>query len=346
MDHSSKMPQALLMLSVLAAILIYALYPYINAFFGAFILYVIFKPLYIYMTNKKRVNKSIAAFAIIILTIVLILIPLYILMTIVFFQIQNVFFGTNTILESIGSANIYISHLHLEGLPVEINIREKIMEVVVAATDFLSTMLLNIIESLGQRIIEFVIMYFLLYYLFVGEGSKYSIKIRNAVPFSRKNTEALQNEFKTIVNATMISSGIIALVQGSILTLVFLLLGVDGAFLWGFVAVILSFVPFVGATVIWLPAVIIQLIQQDYFTALGILIGGIILSSIDNVLRPIIQKKIGSIHPLESLIGVIIGLKLFGLLGIIIGPLLISYVILMAKMFNEEYLLDYDNDNK
>jgi predicted PurR-regulated permease PerM len=335
------MPQALLMLSILTAVLVYALYPFINAFFGAFILYVIFKPLYSYLTNKKGVKKSIAAVTIIILAIILILVPLYILMTIVYFQIQTVL-ATDSIHAYIDSTNIYINQLHLEGLPAEINIREKIIEVFVSATDYLTAMLVNSIQILGQRLIELVIMLFLLYYLLVGDRSKYSIKLQNAVPFNRKNREFLRNDFKTIVNATMISSGIIALVQGSLLTLVFLLLGVDGAFLWGFVAVFLSFLPFVGATVIWFPAVIIQLIQQDYFTAIGILIGGVILSSIDNVLRPMIQNKVGSIHPLESLIGVIIGLKLFGLLGIVIGPLLISYVVLMAKMFNDEYLSETD----
>lgn len=341
MTQANKMPQALLMLSVLTAVLIYALYPFINAFFGAFILYVIFKPLYAYLTSKKGVNKSIAAVTIIILTIILVLIPLYILITIVYFQVQTVL-ATDAIHGYMDSTNLYINQLHLEGLPVEINIREKIIEVFVSATDYLTAMLVNAIQSMGQILIELVIMFFLLYYLLVGDRSKYSIKLRNAVPFNRKNRDVLQKDFKTIVNSTMISTGIIALVQGSLLTLVFLLLGVDGAFLWGFIAVILSFVPFVGAIFIWLPAVIIQLIQQDYFTGIGILIGGMIISSIDNVLRPMIQKKVGSIHPLESLIGVIIGLNLFGLLGIVIGPLLISYVVLMAKMFNEEYLSETD----
>lgn len=338
MKQSSKMPQALLVLSVLAAVLIYALYPYINAFLGAFILYVVFKPLYTYLTNKKSFNKNIAAFMIIFMTIILILIPLYILITIVVLQMQNILFDTDTILEYIDSLSLYVSQLPLERLPVEISIRDKITEVIASAANFFSILLLNAIQSLGQRLIEFVIMYFLLYYLLVGVGSTYSAKLQNAIPFNRKNTEILKNEFKSIVNATLISSGIIAFVQGTILTVTFLLLGVEGAFLWGFVAVLLSFLPVVGATLIWGPAVIVQLIQQDYFTALGILIGGVLLSSVDNFLRPLIQKKVGSIHPLESIIGVIIGLNLFGLLGIVIGPLLISYVVLMAKMFNEEYL--------
>ncbi|WP_340818712.1 AI-2E family transporter [Methanolobus sp. WCC4] len=340
MTRSSRMLQALLILGILVAVLVYALYPFINAFFGAFILYVVFKPLYIYMTSKKGINRGISAFGIIILTIVLILIPLYMLMAIVIIQIQDILFDTGTIIEYLNAASLYMKELHLESLPIDININEKITEIISTAANFFSVMLVNAIQSLGQRLIEFIIMYFLLYYLLVGIGSKYSLKLQNIVPFSKKNTEILQNEFKSIVNATLISSGIIAIVQGGLLTLTFLLLGVEGAFLWGFVAVILSFLPLVGATFIWVPAVLIQLIQQDYFTAAGILIGGGILSTIDNFLRPMIQNKVGKIHPLESLIGVIIGLNLFGLLGIVIGPLLISYVALMARMFNEEYLVD------
>ncbi|MBP1908693.1 AI-2E family transporter [Methanolobus bombayensis] len=337
MNNSSKMPQALLILTILAAALAYALYPYINAFFGAFILYVVFKPLYKYLV-RKRLNKSVAAFTIIILTIILVLIPLYLLMTIIIIQIQSVLFSTDTLLAQMTNINTYIDQLNLVSLPFEINLQEKVTEVVTAAANYFSVLLINAVQSIGQRMIEFVIMYFLLYYLLLSTGTKYSDKLTNAIPFSRRNTKILLDEFSRIVNSTLISSGIIAIIQGGLLTITFLLLGVEGAFLWGFIAIILSFLPVVGATLIWIPAVIIQIVQQDYFTAAGILIGGIILSSIDNVLRPIIQNKVGRIHPLESLIGVIIGLNLFGLLGIIIGPLLISYVVLMAKMFNDEYL--------
>ncbi|TQD26185.1 AI-2E family transporter [Methanolobus vulcani] len=338
MNNTSKMLQALLVLVILAAVLAYALYPYINAFFGAFILYVVFKPLYNYLITKQKINKSIAAFAIILLTIVLILIPLYFLMTIIIIQIQSVLFDTDTLLSHLTNINTYIEQLTLGSLPIEINLQEKFAEIVTAAANYFSVLLVNAVQSIGQRVIEFIIMYFLLYYLLVGTNSTCSVRLKNAIPFSGENTEILQKEFTNIINATLISSGIIAVVQGGLLTITFLLLGVSGAVLWGFIAMILSFLPVVGATIIWIPAVIIQIIQQDYFTAAGILIGGIILSSVDNFLRPVIQDKIGRIHPLESLIGVIIGLNLFGLLGIFIGPLLISYVVLMAKMFNDEYL--------
>jgi predicted PurR-regulated permease PerM len=343
MNNSSKMAQALLILVILAAVLLYALYPYINAFFGAFILYVVFKPLYKFMV-RKRVNKSLAAFTIIILTFVLILIPLYFLLTIIIVQIQSVLFDTDTLVMHMANINTYIDQLNLVSLPFEINVEEKVTEVVTAAANYFSVLLINAVQSIGQRMIEFIIMYFLLYYLLLSTGSEYSAKLTNAIPFCRKNTKILMDEFSKIINATLISSGIIAIIQGAMLTITFLLLGVEGAFLWGFITMILSFLPVVGAPVVWIPATIIQLAQQDYFTAVGIFIGGSILSSIDNFLRPVIQNKVGKIHPLESLIGVIIGLNLFGLLGIIIGPLLISYVVLMAKMFNEEYLSENKTD--
>ncbi|WP_370575169.1 AI-2E family transporter, partial [Methanomethylovorans sp.] len=80
------------------------------------------------------------------------------------------------------------------------------------------------------------------------------------------------------------------------------------------------------------------LLQQDYTSAAGVFIGGMIVSSVDNLMRPAINKKVGQLHPLVSLIGVVIGLNLFGLMGIIIGPLLLSYTILTARMFHDEYL--------
>lgn len=340
MNKSGKMYQALLILGILTIVLAYALYPYLNAFFGAFILYAVFRPMHRKLTIKLKGRKGLAALISIITSIVLILIPLYMLMTIVILEIQNTIVNVGDILVYTESISTYIAHINIESLPINVNIREKLIEFAGIAANFFSLLLLNTVQSLGQRAIEFTIMYFFLYYLFVSEGSNFSRKLKKAFPFSEKNTDILLNEFNSTVNTTLISAGVIAIIQGTLLTATFLILGIDGAFLWGFITAILSFLPVVGATIVWIPALIIQIAQQDYTSAAGVFIGGMILSSIDNFIRPAIQKKVGQIHPLVSLIGVIIGLNLFGLLGIVIGPLLLSYVIIMAKMFNEEYMSD------
>jgi predicted PurR-regulated permease PerM len=80
------------------------------------------------------------------------------------------------------------------------------------------------------------------------------------------------------------------------------------------------------------------LFQQNYVAGIAILAAGLFISVIDNFLRPIIQERVGELHPLISLLGIIIGVPLFGLLGIVIGPLLLSYFLLTVEMFSKEYL--------
>ncbi|QLC50309.1 AI-2E family transporter [Methanolobus zinderi] len=338
MESFGKMSQALLVLAILSVVLAYALYPYINAFFGAFILYVLLRPLYNLLTSRLKVRPSIAAITMIILSIIIILIPLYVLFTIVVFQAQNALLNIDEITAYAEAVNIHVLQVSRELLPVEINLQERLLELATGIAKYFSVMVLDAIQEVGRRAIEFIIMYFLLFYLFVGENSAFLKDLQRAFPFNEKNTDRLLAEFRLLVQTTMISSGVIAVVQGGILALTFYLLDIEGAVLWGFITAVLSFLPVVGPPIIWIPAVIFQLLQQDYFSAAGVLIGGVILSSVDNFLRPAIQEKVGKIHPLVSLIGVIIGLNLFGLLGIIIGPLLLSYVVLMARMFHEEYL--------
>ena len=117
----------------------------------------------------------------------------------------------------------------------------------------------------------------------------------------------------------------------------FLIFGIQGAFLWGFVTAILSFFPVIGPPFVWIPAAVIQFFQGDYRAGGGILIFGLILSNIDNLIRPYLAEKISKIHPLVSLVGIFVGVLSFGVMGIFIGPLLLALTILILRMFEEEY---------
>jgi predicted PurR-regulated permease PerM len=340
MERSIKMAMALLMLAVLAAVLIHALLPYINAFLGAFILYVLLRPVYHLMVRRGNVPKSFAALLSIALSFILILLPMYFLISTIAIELQNALNYVGSIPVYAESMRVFLEGLHLERLPVNLDIKTKVVELVSSIANYGSGALLSAVQSLGQRAIEFTIMFFLLYYLLTGEDSSFAKSLYSAIPFNRENADKLLDEFRIVVKTTLVSSLIIALIQGSILTISFLLLGIQGAILWGTVAAIFSFLPLVGATIVWLPATIIQLLQQDYFVAVGILFTGIVISTMDNFIRPFIQKQLGSIHPMISLLGIIIGLNLFGLIGLIVGPLLLSYFLLVVRMFNEEYIVN------
>jgi predicted PurR-regulated permease PerM len=113
-----------------------------------------------------------------------------------------------------------------------------------------------------------------------------------------------------------------------------------GAFLWGFVGALASFIPFVGAPFIWIPTSVYLLLSGNLLGGLGFALLGTFISSIDNVVRPLIQKKVAQIHPFVSLLGIFVGFSLFGIIGIVLGPLLLSYFLLTLSMFKQEYIKD------
>lgn len=342
MERIAKMALALLIIIILTAVIVYASLPYLNYFFGAFILYIIFRPLYHFFVKRCRIRNQFAAVLVIIISIFVVLIPLFFLLSIIIGEIQQLLLNQTSIVASIQAGGQFLAHyLSRMDIPLDTlqtKIQERVMDAASGAVNYSSNFILGSIQSLSQQSIGLLLMYFLLYYLLVGEDSAFARKVYVAVPFNEENTATLMDEFSRIVRTTITSSGAVALVQGAILTITFLTFKIQGAILWGFIATIVSFVPVFGSTLVWVPATIIQLLQGDYTAGFAILIAGLFASVMDNFLRPIIQKKVGEIHPFLSLLGIVIGVYLFGLIGIVIGPLLLSYFLLTVEMFSREYL--------
>lgn len=342
MERLVKMALALLIIIILTAVIVYATLPYLNYFFGAFILYILFRSLYQFLVKRVRIRKQFAAVMVIIISIFLVLIPFYFLLSTIVGEIQQLLIERESIIISIQTGGQFLAHyLARIEIPIETlqtKIQEKIMDIASESVNYTSKFVLGSIQSLSKQSIGLLIMYFLLYYLLTGEDSVFARKIYLAIPFNEENTATLLDEFRRIVRTTLTASGAVALVQGGILTITFLIFDIQGAFLWGSIAAILSFLPVVGAPLVWVPAAVIQLLQADYIAGIAIFAAGIFVSVIDNFLRPLIQKKVGEIHPFLSLLGIVIGVSLFGLIGIVIGPLLLSYFILTVEMFSKEYL--------
>jgi predicted PurR-regulated permease PerM len=225
-------------------------------------------------------------------------------------------------------------------LIVMFNLEEKVGDIISAASSFLSSMVIGVIQNIGKHTIGLTIMFFLLYYLFITEDAKLRKIVFDITPFSSRNTELLLREMKNITHSTVIATILIAVVQGALLALTFYFVGIQGALFWGFVTAILSIIPVVGSPLVWVPAIVFKIMEADYYAAVIILIAGLVISNIDNVLRALIQKKVGEIHPLESLLGIFIGIYLFGMVGLVVGPMLLASFILILKILNEEYLQD------
>ena len=321
---------AIVIMIFLAGLLLYAIYPFISGIFGALIMYALFNPLYLSFLRRK-INKNISALLTILVSIIVILIPLIILLMVVAGETAVLFRDPTIINNTIGL---------IDNHAVKISPYLSVSNVLKGNPDtgkFISSFFLNTLSGIGIFLINLVIMYFALYYLLIREKSIFET-IEDIIPFNETNSKKLTKEFRNVTYTSVFVSGIIAVIQGGLITIAFLIFGIKGALFWGFVSAVLSFFPIIGPVIVWVPATVIQFINNNIKAGIGILIFGIVISTIDNFIRPYLQKKIGRIHPLITLIGIFIGVPLLGLIGIIAGPLIISYVILTLKMFKEEYI--------
>ncbi|KXS40019.1 MULTISPECIES: AI-2E family transporter [Methanohalophilus] len=332
-EKDTKIAIALLFIAILAVAITYALYPYIEAFFAALIIYVIMKPAHDLLTKRLKINNRVASIVLIVLSIVIIIIPLYYLIILLSQQVGMVL--------EIVTANMDIIYGYLQKineLVPALDLEQKASDLVTTIGGFVSQLVLETIQNLGNQLIGLIIMVFLLYYLFTTDDKTLKDLTSNIIPFSDSNKDKLIGEMKNIIHSTIIATFFIAAVQGGLLAFTFYLLDIQGAILWGFVTLILSIMPVVGAPLVWGPAIIFKVIEGDLFAAGVIFIAGMVISNIDNFLRPYIQDKVGAIHPFVSLLGIFIGIYLFGLVGIVVGPLVLSSFLLMLRMFYEDYI--------
>jgi len=319
---------AIAIVILLGIVFFYNLLPYLNAFFGAIILFFLFFPLYSWLTNKLKLSKEFSAIVIIVITLLIIIIPLIFVVNSAGSEIAYITTHSEQILSKINIIDAQYPTLH---------IKETITNNLPSIVSYGGNLLMKQINTLTKTLIILFMMYCILYYLFIAH-KKIEQHIKNFLPFNKKNTNTLIINLRKVTMTVLISTGLISLIQGVLLGLVFYIFGIKGAILWGIVCFIVSLLPVVGMPLIYIPFFIVYLLNQNYYVGFGILICGIIISLSDYFLRPVIQKRMGNIHPLISIIGVIVGVSAFGFVGLIMGPLLIIYLILTYKMFIEEYI--------
>ena len=182
-----------------------------------------------------------------------------------------------------------------------------------------------------------IILLFVLYYMLV-HCKEMELYLENLLPLKKVNVHLLATETKRIVRASALGIPLISLIQGLTATIGYAIFGVEDIALWGFLTGVFAFFPVVGTMIIWIPLVITLYAAGDNGNATGLFIYSVIVTgNIDYLSRITILKKLGNIHPVVSVLGVIVGLGLFGFIGFIFGPLLVSYIILIFRIYRNEF---------
>jgi len=188
-----------------------------------------------------------------------------------------------------------------------------------------------------SAVLNLVIAFFGLYYMLRSDGTTWS-SIRQYIPFSAHTADALRDRFFNVTEATLLGTVLIAVIQGSLVGTGFWIVGLPNPFFWGTVTAFASILPVLGTSLVWLPAVLVLLVQNRYGAAITMLvIGAGIASNVDNLIRPLIYRRVSNIHPMITLVGAFAGVRYFGLLGVLLGPLGIAYLFELLKFYREEY---------
>jgi predicted PurR-regulated permease PerM len=203
---------------------------------------------------------------------------------------------------------------------------------------WLGTSALGLIGTATRLGIQLTICFFGLFYLLLAPRSAWK-GVRPFIPFSAQNAERLRERFRDVTISTLIGTGLTAAVQGLLVGLAFWVTGISNALFWGVVTIVLAILPVVGSGLVWGPGAIALAIEGRYGMAIGLALWGVVVvGNVDNIIRPAVFRRWAQIHPFITIIGAFAGINYFGLLGLLIGPLAISYFFELIRMYREEYL--------
>ncbi len=197
------------------------------------------------------------------------------------------------------------------------------------------------LQSLGvgtfNAFIAIGIMYFMLYYMLVNRDILKTLMI-SYIPLGENNLKTIADEGDELVKSNALGIPLVAFFQGVIALIGFLIVGVPDPFFWFIITGIGAMVPFIGTAIGIIPVAILLFSQGMEWQGIFILIYGFVVVGItDNILRLYILNRLASVHPLITLFGVVVGVPLFGFIGLIFGPLLVSLFLLILKIYKHEY---------
>ncbi|MBL8982631.1 MAG: AI-2E family transporter [Gemmatimonadetes bacterium] len=203
---------------------------------------------------------------------------------------------------------------------------------------WLSQQAFDFVGGAARATLNLVISFFALYYMLVSAEASWKA-FRDFLPFSEESATELKDRFYSVTHATVLGVLITSLAQGTLIGLAFWIVGIPDALFWGVVTGFASILPVLGSALVWMPGVVMLLAQQRYGAmAVLLVIGAGLASNIDNVIRPLIYRRVSNLHPMVTLVGAFAGVKYFGLLGVLLGPLAIQYFFEFVTLYRREYL--------
>jgi predicted PurR-regulated permease PerM len=324
--------RAFLLLLILVSIAFaWILWPLYGAILWGTILAIVSAPLYRRLRGRFGGRRTAAALVTLVLVVVIVILPLSVIGALLVEQVTEVY--TRVKSGELNPAQHFERIVHtLPGWAVELlerfdlteltAVQHRFSEGLLRGSQFFATQAL----SVGQRTFDVVVSFFVMLYLFfflVRDGDDLVRRIRAAVPLSAEHQRALGENFTLVIRATVKGTVVVALAQGMLGGLMFWVLGIRGALLWGVVMALLSLLPGIGTAIVWVPVAVYFLVTGAVWSGLLLVgYGVLVIGLVDNVLRPVLVGKDTRMPDYVVLIATLGGLAVFGANGIVAGPII------------------------
>ncbi|MBN1494505.1 AI-2E family transporter [Candidatus Peregrinibacteria bacterium] len=339
------------------AFLIYLLYllyaPFITILIFAAFFATIFYPLYRRISKLFRGMNRLSSLVTCILTFLVILIPLSLFATMLISEGISAFYDIASKIQG-GFFEKYFQWFQWEPgnflydqyqkiIPfinldnIKMDLFGKIGETAQAWATSLGKFFFQFIENFFTFVLSLIIFFFALYYFF-KDGNKIVEKIMDLSPLPVKYEKAVFSKFKEVSLAMLFGIFFTAVIQGTLAGIGYAVVGIPNPIFWATATGVFSLVPLIGTAAIWIPASIILVAMGNLFGGIGLFLWGmLVVSTVDNFVRPFLIEGRAPVHPLMTFLAVLGGVFAFGLKGIIFGPLVLNLLIAFMHIYEMEY---------
>jgi predicted PurR-regulated permease PerM len=319
----------LLFILLLGVILFNELNTYLPAFLGSYTLYIMMRNYMFVLEGKYRMKRTLAALLLMFLSFIIILLPVYILVNMMSSKIGFAIQHLNEVLFSIKQFIQQYEKKYQMNILTETNIQK--------LTSWGAQTLPQILGATLSTVVGIIVMYFILFFM-LTQGRKMESRFYEWAPLKDENLLLLRNDLNKMVLSNAIGIPLIALLQGIVGLIGYLLIGVPEPLFWFVVTAFTALLPVVGAALAYIPLSLLLFAAGDNVRGLIVLCFGLgVVGSVDNIFRFWLAKKLGDVHPLITVFGVILGVNMFGFIGIIFGPIVISLFLIMIRIYANEF---------
>lgn len=327
----------ILIVGVLGIIIVYETLPFLSGVLGACTLYLMLRNQMVYLNEIHKLRKSISATVILIEVILCILIPTFLVLWLLINRMQSYDLQPGVL--------INIVHDLINKIQAKTGYNVLSSDNLSSMTSYISKVAQMILGEVSSFVVNCLVLLFVLYFMLIG-GRRMESYIYDILPFSESNKKKIINETRVIVRSNAIGIPLLAIIQGVIAAIGYIIFGAPDPILFGLITCFATIIPLLGTALVWFPLALYLFLSGETVSGIGLAIYALaVISNVDNVIRFLLQKKLADTHPLITIFGVVIGLTLFGFWGVIFGPLLLSLFLLCFDLLKKDYI-DNMSENK